>query len=164
MHPMSEPDVRAAFVNASRRETSELQLPDWFGDADWASLDYLGWRDAKLPRRAYVVVPTLLGEPVGILLTAASAAPRTRALCSWCRDVRLPNDVVMYVAKRAGPAGRKGDTVGTLVCESFECSRNVRLDPPLPYEGFDQDVARQERVDILRLRAAGFADTVLHGS
>ncbi|WP_413318190.1 FBP domain-containing protein [Agrococcus sp. 1P02AA] len=161
MLPITTTDLRAAFVNASRKEVSSITLPDWFDDADWDALDYLGWRDPKIARRAYVVAPTLDGEPVGILLRRADAAPRARAQCSWCQDVRLPNDVAFYSAKLAGAAGRNGNTVGTLLCEEFECSRNVRTLPPLAYEGYDREAARLRRIDELRMRAAGFADAVV---
>ncbi|MGY3127227.1 hypothetical protein ACVWW9_000726 [Agrococcus sp. UYP33] len=161
MLPITPVDLRAAFVNASRKEVASVTLPDWFDDADWASLDYLGWRDPKIARRAYVVAPTLDGEHVGIVLRRADAAPRARAQCSWCQDVRLPNDVVFYSAKLAGAAGRRGDTVGTLLCEDFECSRNARKLPPLAYEGYDLEAARVRRIDELRMRAAGFADAVV---
>ena len=115
MLPITPVDLRAAFVNASRKEVTSITLPDWFDDADWASLDYLGWRDPKIARRAYVVAPTLDGEHVGIVLRRADAAPRARAQCSWCQDVRLPNDVVFYSAKLAGAAGRRLDDASPYV-------------------------------------------------
>ena len=93
----------------------------------------------------------------GILLQRADAKPNARAQCSWCRDVTLPNDVVLYVAKRSGPAGRKGDAVGTLICEDFEYSTNMRRLPPLAYEGFDREAARDRRIDDLRMLTAAFA-------
>jgi hypothetical protein len=162
MLPLPEKTLRASFVNATRKEVSDLTLPAGFDELDWEVIDHLGWRDPKIGRRAYVVVP-VDGDPVGILLRQAEATPRRRAQCSWCEDVTLPHDVVFYSARRAGPAGRSGSTVGTLVCAGFECSANVRVLPPLAYAGFDQDAARQERIQNLRLRTAGFADAVLKG-
>lgn len=160
MLPIDEQQLRRAFVNASRKETSLITLPDGFDQLDWASLDFLGWRDQKLPRRAYAVIPTLEGEPVGVLFQQAEASPRSRAQCTWCQDVRLPNDVVFFSAKRAGAAGRKGDTIGTLVCERFECSKNVRTLVTAPYDGYDVEAARDRRIDELQLRAAGFVEAV----
>lgn len=157
MLPISEKTLRATFVNASRKEVGDLSLPVGFDAIDWDRLDYLGWRDPKIGRRAYVVVPTLDSDLIGILLRRAEASPRSRAQCSWCQDVKLPNDVVFYSAKRSGKAGRNGDTVGTLVCEDFQCSRNVRRTPPLAYEGYDIEAARRKRIDDLQLRVAGFA-------
>ncbi|HEX7659019.1 MAG TPA: FBP domain-containing protein [Pseudonocardiaceae bacterium] len=161
MLPLTEKEIRGAFVNASRKQISDITFPAWFDDVDWDALDYLGWRDPKRARRAYVVLPTLDGEPVGVLLQRADASPRTRAQCSWCQDVTLPNDVVFYSASRAGAAGRNGNTIGTLICEDFECWRNVRRLLPSAYEGYDVEAARLHRIDELRLRVAGFADAVL---
>jgi len=163
---LDEGTIRASFMNTTRKEVSDLTLPTALthppssGGLDWDRLDLLGWRDPKLAKRAYVVVPTADGV-VGVLLRQAEATPRARAQCSWCQDVRLPNDVVLFTAKRAGAAGRKGDTVGVLVCESFQCSHNVRRTPPVAYLGFDVEAARQERIRTLQDRAAGFAAAVL---
>ena len=49
-------------------------------------------------------------------------------------------------ARKAGPAGRKGDTIGTLVCTEFGCSKNVRVLPPLAYDGYDRELARELRI------------------
>ena len=165
MLQLTEKDVRDSFVNASRKEVSDLTLPPGFSELDWQQLDYLGWRDPKMPRRAYLVVP-VDGDAgaagvVGILLRQGETAPRQRAQCSWCQDVTLPNPVVFFSAKRAGDAGRKGDTVGVLICEGFQCSSNVRKLPPMAYLGFDQKAARLDRIVALQLHAAGFADAVV---
>ncbi|WP_349898660.1 FBP domain-containing protein [Parafrigoribacterium soli] len=159
---LDETSIRASFINASRKELSELVLPE-LSDLDRERLDYLGWRDRKLPRRAYAVIP-VDGKPVGIVLKQAQAATRSRAQCSWCQDVRLPNDVVFYSTRRAGQAGRNGDSLGTLVCANFECSSNVRKLPPVAYIGFDVEAARQKRIVGLRERSAAFASAVLEGS
>ena len=177
MFRLTEKDVRDSFVNASRKEVSDLTLPPGFPELDWPQLDYLGWRDPKMPRRAYLIVPVDGGVgagtgdgdgagdggtgAVGILLRQGEATPRQRAQCSWCQDVTLPNPVVFFSAKRAGDAGRKGDTVGVLICEDFQCSSNVRKLPPMAYLGFDREAARLDRIVALQLHAAGFADAVV---
>ena len=160
MLPITQMSLRTSFVNASRKEVSDLTLPAEFDTLDWNQLDYLGWRDPKLGKRAYAIVPTLDGDLSGILFRQAEASPRSRAQCSWCQDVKLPNDVVFYNAKRSGKAGRNGDTIGTLICENFQCSRNVRMTPPLAYEGYDVEAARLQRIEDLQLRAASFAAEV----
>ncbi|OAN26869.1 translation elongation factor [Plantibacter sp. H53] len=162
MIPLNESQIRASFVNASRKEVSDVSLPVDLDAIDFEVRDFLGWRDKKLPRRAYVVT-IVDGEPVGILLRQADATPRTRPQCAWCQDITLSNDVVFYSAKRAGQAGKNGDTVGTLVCADFQCSANVRKLPPLAYVGFDAEAARQERIATLGVRAVSFASSVLNG-
>ncbi|WP_065964020.1 FBP domain-containing protein [Curtobacterium sp. UCD-KPL2560] len=160
MLPISEKTIRASFVNASRRETSDLTLPTDLDRIVWDDLDFLGWRDPRIGRRAYVVVPTLDGDLVGVLFRQADASPRSRAQCSWCQDVKLPNDVVFWSAKRSGKSGRNGNTVGTLVCQDFQCSHNVRKLPPPAYEGYDVEAARLRRIEDLQLRAASFVAEV----
>jgi hypothetical protein len=156
MHALTEKDVRASFVNASLRERDAVPMPPDFDVLDWDALDFLGWRDQKLAHAGYVVIP-VDGRPVGILLRESERTARTRPQCAWCADVTLPNDVVFFSAKRAGAAGRNGNTVGTLVCSAFECSANVRKLPPPAYIGFDVEAARQRRIDVLRTNVEAFA-------
>ena len=159
MLPVSENDIRASFVNATRKELGDLALPAGFAELNWDRLDYLGWRDPKYAKRAWIVAP-VADALIGVVLRQADADPRRRAQCSWCEDVTLPNDVVLYAARRAGSAGRKGDSLGTLVCMNFECSSNVRKLPPVAYLGFDVEAARLERIEVLRTRVAAFAVAV----
>lgn len=158
MHALTESAIRGSFVNASVRERKALVLPPDFDALDWERRDFLGWRDPKQPLLGYVVAE-LDGDLVGVLLRQAERSPRSRAQCSWCEDVRLPNPVVFFGAKRAGEAGRRGDTIGTLVCAEFECSHNVRRLPPPAYAGFDREAERGRRIDVLRERVAGFVRT-----
>lgn len=177
MLPLTEKTIRSSFSNASRKEVSDLTLPPSFGEIEWDALDFLGWRDPKMPRRAYAVIPSggnvvtaipssddvVTAIPSGgdgvtaILLRQGDVAPTARAQCAWCQDVTLPSPVVFYSAKRSGASGRNGNTLGTLVCADFECSTNARRRPPEAYLGFDADAARDEQVVRLRSRVAAFA-------
>ncbi|CAQ00964.1 FBP domain-containing protein [Clavibacter sepedonicus] len=159
MLPLTESDIRASLVNASQREKRDLHLPDGFAELRWDRLDFLGWRDPKAPQRGIVVVP-VGDELIGVLLQQSATAPRSRAQCTWCQDVRLPNPVGFYAARRAGAAGRNGNTVGTLVCTDFECSANVRKPRPIPYLGFDPEAATAQLIDDLRTRVAAFASDI----
>lgn len=159
MRPIDERDIRASFINASRKEVSSLSLPSGFGDIDFDRLDFLGWSDQKFVRRAYVVAE-VDGVLTGVLLQRAEQRVLARAQCSWCEDVTLRNDVQFYSARKAGAAGRNGDTIGTLVCAEFGCSGNVRLLPPLAYEGFDREAARQQRIERLGENVRAFLRAV----
>ena len=156
MLAVTESTIRDSFVNASKKEVSDLTLPENFETLDFEKLDYFGWRDRKIARRAYIAVETDSGL-VCVMLKQAEASPRSRAQCSWCQDVTLPNDVVLYTARRSGAAGRNGNVVGTLICANFECSSNVRKLPPMAYIGFDAEAARIDRILTLQIRAADFA-------
>ncbi|MDM7855711.1 FBP domain-containing protein [Cellulomonas alba] len=164
MEPLTEKQIRASFVNASRREAADATLPV-LAELDWDRLDYLGWRDRKAPLSAYAVVP-LDGTPVGVLLRSSDRGQRrTSAVCAWCEDVVETEDVTLYVARRAGAAGRKGNTIGTLICTEFGCSRNVRRRPTRIEAGSDSAEARAEvvarRVAGLQERSARFVAEVL---
>ena len=123
--------IRSSFINASRSDAAKLTLPKDFDSLDWGSLDFLGWRDEKMPLRGYLVVPEAKGL-TGIMLRAPEGGARKNrsVLCELCRDVFSKEDVLLWVAKRAGQAGRDGNTVGTLICADFRCCGNVRKEPP----------------------------------
>lgn len=159
MRPIDERAIRASFINASRKEVSSVSLPQGFAEIDFDQIDYLGWSDAKFPRRAYVVTE-VDDTLIGVLLQRAEQRVLMRAQCSWCEDVTLRNDVQLYSARKAGAAGRKGDTIGTLACAEFGCSHNVRRLPPLAYEGFDRETARDLRILRLQENVAGFLRSV----
>ena len=161
MLPFTDAQLRACFLNVSQRERQGIVMPD-LATIRWDAIDYLGWRDRKQPQLGYVVV-ALDGRATGVLLRQAESTPRARAQCSWCEDVQLPNDVVFFSAKRAGDAGRKGDTLGTLVCAHFECSSNVRKQPTVAYVGFDVEAERLKRIDALREHAREFVRRIRDG-
>ncbi|MFC8796115.1 FBP domain-containing protein [Promicromonospora sp. NPDC057138] len=164
MNPLTEKQIRASFLNASKREANQATLPD-LGTIDWAHLDYLGWHDRKAPLSAYVVLE-LDGEPTGVLLRSTDAktgGARTKGVCAWCEDVVVTDDVSLYVARRGGAAGRNGNTIGTLICTEFGCSRNVRRKPTFTEAGNDPAVREliiDRRIEGLRERAARFVAEV----
>ncbi|SIT68868.1 FBP domain-containing protein [Microbacterium sp. RU33B] len=162
MRTLTDSQIRDSLLNASRSERKNMSLPPDLDQLAWDDIDFLGWKDPKFPNIGYVVVD-LDGEPVGLLLRQTETRARSRPQCSWCADVHLPNDVVFYAAKRAGDAGRRGDTVGTLICEQFECSRNVRRLPPSAYLGFDREAARDRRIEALRQHVQGFVRDIRDG-
>lgn len=165
MIPLTEKQIRACFVNTSRREAAQATLPD-LGALDWERLEYLGWRDRKAPLSAYVVLE-LDGEPTGVLLRSSDTGPgrrRSKAMCAWCEDVIVTEDVTLYVARRGGAAGRRGDTIGTLICTDFVCSQNVRRKPTSVEAGTDLEAVRErileQRVAGLRERSTRFVEEV----
>lgn len=166
MHPLTDKDIRASFVNTSKRETREATLPD-LDAVRWDDVDYLGWHDAKRPRDAFVVLE-LDDVPTGILLrTVTPGTARRKLLCAWCQDVKVGDAATMYVAPRAGAAGRRGDTIGTAICGDFSCSANVRRDPSITEMSGGDEEARQFWTDLrvaeLRERSSHFVHLVTHG-
>lgn len=162
MITLTEARIRASFVNATKREIAHATLPD-LTKLRWDSIEFLGWRDVKLPLVGYVVAE-IDGEPVGIRLTTEKSARRGKAMCAWCEDVVAVDDVSLYAARRAGAAGRRGGTVGTLICTTFDCSRNVRRPPTFEEVGNDPAMREhftQSRIAGLRERSERFVREVL---
>lgn len=161
MLSFTEAQLRASFLNVSQRERQNIVLPE-LGSIRWDDIDYLGWRDRRQPQIGLVVVD-LDGVAAGAMLRQAENSPRARAQCSWCEDVQLPHDVVFFSAKRSGSAGRDGNTLGTLICANFECSSNVRKQPPMAYLGFDVAAERLRRMAALRAHAQEFVRRIRDG-
>jgi hypothetical protein len=162
--PLTDNEIRASFVNASRREAKQANLP---ADLDlglrWETLDYLGWVDRSNPQRAYAVVP-VDDEPVGLLLRASERTRKASTMCAWCEDVFATSDVTLFVARRAGAAGREGNSLGTLVHADFSCSTHVRRLPNGMEGGLDPLALVERRIEELRARSSAFARRLRDGS
>lgn len=162
MQALTENQIRASLLNVSQSERKNVTLPADLAESPWDEMDFYDARDCKLALVGYVVA-LVDDEPAGLLLRQAEAKPRTRAQCSWCADIRLPNDVVLFTAKRVGAPGRRGDTVGTLVCDRFQCNANARTRPPEAYTGFDVEAARAARIAAMRENVTAFVRAVRDG-
>ncbi|GAA1235136.1 FBP domain-containing protein [Oryzihumus leptocrescens] len=161
MEPLTAAAVRGSFVNLSKTQAKALNLPAGLEQSDWDTLDYLGWRDPKAPARAYLVL-WRDGKPLGLALRAPSTSgSRGSALCNLCWSAHKPSDVVLFVAPRAGSAGRDGNTVGTYICADLACSLYVRGLRPLELPQGESMVEPAERARRLTDRLGAFVDRVL---
>ncbi|MET8546739.1 FBP domain-containing protein [Kitasatospora sp. NPDC004799] len=127
MEPLSENEIRASFVNCSKGEARRLNLPRGLAELPWEHLDFLGWRDQGAPDRAYLVAP-YGGELVGVTLRSPMVRRSlTKSnVCSLCITAHAGSGVALLAARRAGAAGREGNTVGTYICGDLACSLYVR--------------------------------------
>lgn len=128
MRPVSESEIRASFVNCSKGEAKRLGLPSGMDDLRWDDLDFLGWREAGAPQRAYLVTERD-GDLLGIVLRVATGAARgftARSMCSLCLTTHTSGGVSLMTAPRTGAAGRQGNSVGTYLCGDLDCSLYVR--------------------------------------
>ncbi|MFP3462969.1 FBP domain-containing protein [Arthrobacter globiformis] len=165
MQKVTAQQIRSSFINASRSEAAKLNLPRNFESIEWDSLEFLGWRDEKMPQRGYLVLPQN-GKPMGIMLRAPEGASgkKRAVLCELCRDVFSKDDVYLWVAKRAGQSGKDGNTVGTLICAEFGCSVNVRKEPPVNEINPDPAAVVLQQIAGLEVRTARFVQRVRNGS
>jgi hypothetical protein len=160
MQPLTQQQIIDSIRGATRSEIKRVTFAAEFDETNFDALDFYGWRDRKIPRRGYICAP-YQGDVVTLLLTQTDAVPKRRAMCTWCRDVNLTSTAVMFSTRRAGSAGRRGDTIGVLVCEDFSCPRNARRLPPAFHKGTDLDALRAEAVAGLRLRVEAFVANAL---
>ncbi|MDW4907208.1 FBP domain-containing protein [Streptomyces sp. ADMS] len=126
MEPLTEQEIRAAFVNCSKGEAQRLSVPRDLADRPWEDLDFFGWRDPQAPGRAYLVAE-LDGRPTALALRSSEPAfGRTRrSMCSMCLTSHT-GGVSLMVAPRAGKAGKQGNSVGAYLCGDLCCSLYVR--------------------------------------
>jgi hypothetical protein len=126
MKPLTDREIRAAFVNCSKGAAKRLPVPHDLADRPWEDLDYLGWRDPRAPDRAYLVTE-LDGRPTALALRTSGAASwqTRRSMCSMCLTTHS-GGVCLMVAPKAGRAGQQGDSVGAYICSDLACSLYVR--------------------------------------
>ncbi|MFF4817755.1 FBP domain-containing protein [Kitasatospora sp. NPDC001309] len=126
MQPMTEPQIRSAFLNCSKGEAKRLHVPRNLSELDWDDLDFLGWRDPQAPDRAYLAAE-LDGRTVAIALRSSGAASwqARRSICSLCVTTHS-GGVSLLVAPLAGKAGKQGNSVGAYMCTDLACSLYVR--------------------------------------
>ncbi|MEZ5211074.1 FBP domain-containing protein [Gordonia sp. PP30] len=160
MQSLTQEQILAAFRGATKSELDRVSFPLDFDRVDFERREFYAWRDRKAPRRAYLVVPHDDG-PVALILNRSMAKSPRRVMCAWCRDVDVDEDAVLYTARRVGARGRRGDSVGVLVCESFGCNRNVRKLPPAYHKGTDLDAIRESQIAELRRRVGAFVAEVV---
>ena len=162
MRQLSEEEMRESFVNATDAELDQLELPLEYLLVDWEHVDALAWRDRTVRHRGYLV--TLIDdEPVGIVLRAADP-PSSRhraAVCNLCHTHQPANQVTMFSARRAGEAGRNGNSVGTYLCSDLSCQENVRLPAPLAPAEVRSGSHTSARIDGLARRTRAFVEGVL---
>ena len=130
MKPLTEPEIRASFVNATAAEIERMPLPG-LHEMLWDEREYLGWRDHSAPLRGYIV-HWVDDRPVGVVVRTAGVTmtPGISAMCSLCNTPQPSGQVNLFSAPKAGPAGERGDSIGTYICNDLACSLIIRMAPP----------------------------------
>ncbi|MCO1574482.1 FBP domain-containing protein [Crossiella sp. SN42] len=159
MEPLAENTIRASFANCSKGEAKRLALPGKLTEIDWTELDFLGWRDPKATGNGYVVFPR--GSEVVGLALAATPGRIKQSMCAFCLTTHGTGDVALFAARRAGAAGKLGNTVGTYLCADLACSLYVRgrRKPAVPNP--KESLSTEERAERMLANLNRFADEVL---
>jgi hypothetical protein len=126
MKPLTEREIRSAFLNCSKGEAKRLHVPRDLGEQPWDDLDFLGWRDPQAPDRSDLVTE-LDGRVVAIALrsTSAPSGQARPSMCSMCLTTHS-GGVSLMVAAKAGKAGQQGNSVGAYMCSDLACPLYVR--------------------------------------
>lgn len=159
MQPLTPETLRKSFVNTSKREAAEAIPLQKLDEVEWDKLDVFGWIDKSNPLLGFIVIE-VEGAPVGIMLRASKTKPK-KTMCALCEDIVDLTDVKLFVAKRAGASGRRGDTVGTLIHSNFSCSAHARRKPNTMEGKADPEGFIARRVEALQVNALRFAQRVL---
>lgn len=127
MRPLTEQDIRTSFINCTRGEAKRLATPRDLDERPWGDLDFLGWRDPGAPDRGFLVTERD-GGLLGVTLRLASSRRGLahRSMCSLCLTTHPGDGVALMTARKAGAAGREGNSVGVYVCADLACSLYVR--------------------------------------
>ncbi|MFF6911032.1 FBP domain-containing protein [Streptomyces sp. NPDC012466] len=149
MKPLSEQDIRTSFVNCSKGEAKRLAVPRDLDDRPWDDLDFLGWRDPGAPDRSYLVTERE-GRLVGVAMRfqAAQRGFLHRSMCSLCLTTHPRGGVALMTARKAGAAGREGNSVGVYMCTDLACSLYVRgKKTPETGARFEESLTLEEQIE-----------------
>lgn len=158
MKAVTEQDIRTSFVNCSKGEAKRLPLPREFEELPWDDLDFLGWRDLSAPGRSYIVTE-YDGRLTGISLRFPSHQRGFlhRSMCSLCLTTHPGSGVSLQTARKAGPAGREGNSVGLYMCTDLACSLYVRGKKPVASGArFKESLTVEEQIDRTTANLAAF--------
>ncbi|MDK0520020.1 FBP domain-containing protein [Streptomyces sp. ML-6] len=159
---MTREEVRNAIVNPEPSE-KRLRLPAWFDEVRWDRIDYLGWRDLRTPKRAYLVTEAD-GQALGMLLRQApnEAALASRAvMCDLCRSSRRFNEVSLFTARRPSRDKRERlNAAGLLLCTDLDCAVKVNAKPIRQGFGLPVGESIEARREGLRSRTIAFIRSV----
>ncbi|MER7194610.1 FBP domain-containing protein [Streptomyces flaveolus] len=148
MKTLTERDIRDSFVNCSKGEAKRLAVPRDLDERPWEDLDFLGWRDPGAPDRSYLVTEHR-GRLVGVALRFQQAQRGFfhRSMCSLCLTTHPRGGVSLMTARKAGPAGREGNSVGLYMCTDLACSLYLR-GKKLPETGarFEESLTLEEQI------------------
>lgn len=159
MHPLTSDDIRASFINASKREAALAASAARLDGVAWERLDIFGWTDPKNPLITSVVIP-VDDVPVGILLRTSTTKPK-KTMCALCEDIIAVDNVRLFAARLAGAPGRQGNTVGTLLHTDLSCSAHVRRAPNTMEGKADPEGFIARRIGVLHSNAERFARRVM---
>ncbi|MET8085556.1 FBP domain-containing protein [Micromonospora sp. NPDC005197] len=156
MLALTEPAIRASLVNCTQGEAKRLAVPNDLEMRPWDDLDFLGWREAAAPQRAYLIAEADDGL-VGVALRVApqQTGRVRRSMCSFCLTTHTGDGVSLMTARKAGRDGRQGNSVGAYVCSDLACSLYLRGKKDAGRR-IDETITLAEKIDRTTSHLAAF--------
>lgn len=148
MRPLTEREIRTSFVNCTKGEAKRLTVPRDLADQPWDDLDFFGWHETR--ERAYLVT-----ETAGVALRVTTAR---RGLCSLCLTPHTGDGVALMTARKSGPSGQRGDSVGAYICADLACSLYLR--GKKDSRRMEESLTLEEQVDRTMANLAAFLKRV----
>ncbi|MFD7611345.1 FBP domain-containing protein [Streptomyces sp. NPDC059828] len=162
MKALTEQDIRASFVNCSKGEAKRLAVPRDLDVRPWGDLDFLGWRDPAAPDRSYLVAERddrIIG--VSLRFPSRQRGYLHRSMCSLCLTTHPGDGVSLMTARKAGPAGREGNSAGVYMCTDLACSLYVRgIKVPAPGGRLKESLTVEQQIERTRGNLFGFLDAL----
>ncbi|MGW0611613.1 FBP domain-containing protein [Streptomyces sp. NPDC002788] len=162
MRALTEQDIRDSFINCSKGEAKRLAVPRDLAERPWDDLDFLGWRDPGAPDRSYLVTERG-GRLVGLAMRFQTAQRgfSHRSMCSLCLTTHPRGGVSLMTARKAGAAGREGNSVGAYMCTDLACSLYLR-GKKVPETGarFEESLTLEEQIGRTMGHLTAFLDKV----
>jgi hypothetical protein len=161
MRPVTPEQISNCLINMSDDEISQMSIPG-LHETLWDEREFLGWRDVNHRSRGYMVF--WVGEELrGLMVRAAdSAMPAGKsALCALCHTHQPAPQVSLFVAPKAGEAGKRGNTVGTYLCADLACSTIIRITPMASAEQPNPEKAIAVKASGMHQRLENFSKRVL---
>ena len=130
MRPVTVDQIRSSMINMSESELEVMNLPG-LHETLWEEREFLGWRDVNHNTKGYLVF--WVGDtPRGLMVRSAETQmpPGRSAICALSHTQQPAPQVSLFVAPKAGDAGRRGNTIGTYMGADLSCSTLIGITPP----------------------------------
>ncbi|MCC3767907.1 FBP domain-containing protein [Streptomyces sp. UNOC14_S4] len=159
MRELGEQEIRDSFINCSKGEAKRINLPRDLGERPWEELDFLGWTDPGAPDRSYLVTERD-GKLVGVTLRLSANRGYRPNLCSLCYTGHTRGGVCLMAARKAGKAGKEGNSYGIYICSDLACSLYIRGKkvPPVGGARYEESLTTEEQVERARTKLYAFLD------
>ncbi len=83
-------------------------------------------------------------------------------MCLLCLTTHPGGGVALMSARKAGPAGRNGNSVGLNICTDLDCSLYVReKKKPAPGGRMEESLTVEQQIDRTRANLGAFLDRLL---